>query len=192
MEVQILPWASLPRGVTEARRSLNPLAPVQIRAGLLSFLEDLPYNRAMADDPRDWSPFGDEFQRLQTKLGEIAPSISFEVTWDEDVYHVWDGDGPDPREEGYVPHNVDVTASAIVKGRAIEGVNYLGGVYDYPDEQDAGIHGYLPQMMEEAVSELMEEKGFPARLKKEARAAKGFLEAELKRRYDRDMRRHQG
>lgn len=94
-------------------------------------------------------------EAIFAELRRIAPNIAFSVNWEGDPYHSWDGDGPDPREEGYEPHNVDVIAHAIVNGEDIEGRNNLGGVYDKPDERDPDIHGYLPQMLEEAAKELL-------------------------------------
>ena len=45
------------------------------------------------------------------KLKEIAPNIAFTVGWEEDKHHVWDYEGPDPREEGFIPYDVDVSAN---------------------------------------------------------------------------------
>lgn len=88
-------------------------------------------------------------------LNKIAPDISFSVIWSIDRYFTWDGDGPDPLMEGYISHNVDVLASAIVAGEDLEGRGSIGGVYEKPNEEDPDIHGYLPQKIEGAVDELI-------------------------------------
>lgn len=91
------------------------------------------------------------------KLKKLAPLIAFSVEWIEDPYWVWDYGDPDPRERGYVAHDVDVIARAIIDGEEREGKKNLGGVYEKPGERDSDIHGYLPQMLEEAVVDLVGE-----------------------------------
>jgi len=92
------------------------------------------------------------------KLSRIAPDIEFNVEWVEDPSFAWDGDGPDPREEGYIPHDVLVTASAVFDGEEKVGRAGLGGSYDKPDKQDPDIHGYLPQLLRDALRDLMEKQ----------------------------------
>ena len=87
-------------------------------------------------------------------LRASRPDVAITVTREEDPYFVWDGDGPDPIENGFEPCNVTVTASTIHHGELIQGKSTLGGSYFEPDEPCADIHGYLPQMVEEAVEEL--------------------------------------
>lgn len=87
-------------------------------------------------------------------LRKIAPSVAISVSWELDSYFSWYGDGPDPREEGYSLYNVTVTAKAIVDGEEEEGHAYLGGSYSKPNEHDPNIHGYFPQMVDEALSDL--------------------------------------
>ena len=87
-------------------------------------------------------------------LRASLPDVAITVTREEDPYFVWDGDGPDPIENGFEPCNVTVTASTIHHGELIQGKSTLGGSYFEPDEPCADIHGYLPQMVEEAVEEL--------------------------------------
>lgn len=89
------------------------------------------------------------------KLKRISPNISFSVEHTEDPNYVWDGDGSDPVDEGYVAYDVDVYARAIEGGETVEGQDSLGGVYEIPGEIDKDIGGYLPQMLEEAIIELM-------------------------------------
>jgi hypothetical protein len=88
------------------------------------------------------------------KLKEIAPNVAFSISREYDPDFQWDGDGPDPQDEGYEPQNVTVTANAIVNGELIEGNAYLGGSYDLPDAPCPNVHGYLPQMIEEALTDL--------------------------------------
>jgi hypothetical protein len=122
-----------------------------------------------------------------SKLGQLAPSISFDVEWDEDPYFPWDGDGPDPADEGMVAHDVIVYARAIVAGRMIEGERSLGGVYELPGKRDPEIHGYLYQMLEEAVEELAHQSGpavsgpVPRGLKQQAARAQRYLQEVMRR-----------
>lgn len=91
---------------------------------------------------------------IKKGLREIAPHVLIEVSWSVLLHHSWDGDGPDPREEGYSPYNVTVSARAIVGGEEEEGHAYLGVSYSKPNEHDPNIHGYFPQMVDEALSDL--------------------------------------
>ena len=135
-----------------------------------------------------WSP-KDIFFRLK----RLAPSIAFEVSHERDENFVWDGDGPDPADEGYVAYNFDVTASAIVKGEIAKGESALGGSYNLPAEIDSDIHGYLPQMLREAglalISRLASLRFYPAEvpiptiLKAEAKLAVEYLDRVLRLRY---------
>ena len=81
------------------------------------------------------------------------PDIAVSVSWEFDQYFTWDGDGPDPLDDGYEPHNVTVEASTIRNGEVITGYAYLGGCYA-DDEKCPEIHGYFPQMLEDALHEL--------------------------------------
>ena len=128
--------------------------------------------------PKDWSPLDRYGPRVifQT-LEKIAPGIAFEVEWEEDQFFDWDGDGPDPREEGYIPHDVDVYARAVQRGNLKEGRESLGGAYDKPDELDPDIHGYLPQMLDGAIEEL--ETQVTGDLVKQAKAARKYLKEVL-------------
>lgn len=90
-------------------------------------------------------------------LAKIAPHVAIDVSWKEDPYFRWDGEGPDPAEEGYVAYDVDVTAKAIIDGREVTGQDSLGGVYEKPGNQDQDIHGYFTGMVDRALSELYKE-----------------------------------
>lgn len=137
--------------------------------------------------PREWSPRNpDPPEKIFHELKRIAPSIVFSVSRTEDEDSKWDGDGPDPAEEGFVAYNVEVTAMAIVKGEEIEGVTYLGGSYDKPGEQDPDIHGYLPQMLDDALDDMV--GTLSGLLLRQAKAAKKYLRDAMKRRYDAHMR----
>lgn len=140
--------------------------------------------------PKDWkpeSPLG--VIAIFRNLALVAPSISFEVNRTEDPYFVWDGDGPDPREEGYIPYDYDVYARAIIGGKLFEGRQSLGGSYGSPDDEDGDrdIHGYLPQMIDEALDELSEEVGRKP-IRKEIKAAQKYMEGIMEKRYGRESR----
>jgi len=91
---------------------------------------------------------------LLTALARLAPSIALSVSREIDEAFRWDGDGPDPRLDGFDPYDVTVTARAIIGGAVVEGNDYLGGCYFKPDEDSEDIHGYLPQMITAALDDL--------------------------------------
>ncbi len=88
-------------------------------------------------------------------LRRVAPYLSVDVTWEPDYGEVWDGDGPDPREEGMVAHTVRVAVEIEDdEGEKFEGDDYLGGVWGVPGEEDPDVHGYFPGMLQQALQEL--------------------------------------
>ena len=115
-------------------------------------------------------------------LKKVAPHISFSVERTEDPSFRWDGDGPDPTEEGYIAYDVDVYAKAIEDGDLVEGRASMGGHYDQPDKFDRDIGGYLPQMLEEAVEELKELVSAPNRV--QAIAAAKYLKEVMHARHE--------
>lgn len=88
------------------------------------------------------------------ELRSVAPSIAITTSREEDLSFRWDGDGPDPRQRGFRPYDVTVSVQAIIGGELVSAEAYLGGSYYRPNEPLRDIHGYLPQMIEEAVTEL--------------------------------------
>lgn len=118
-------------------------------------------------------------------LKRIAPNVCFSTSWTEDPNFRWDGDGPDPAEEGYMAYDVDVRAVAIVRGEFREGNASLGGSYSKPGEHDKDIHGYLPQMLAEAAADLSRQ--VRGTIHRQAQASRGFLEKVLRLRYARSM-----
>lgn len=120
---------------------------------------------------------------LILKLREIAPSIVITVTWTPDPHCSWDGDGPDPREEGLNPYDVDVVATVIRNGEFVEGKASLGSTWKKHDEMtedDEDVHGYLPQMLQEAIKELDYTSDHSS-------AALRYLDAEMKRRWQEEQ-----
>lgn len=128
--------------------------------------------------PKDWRP-GLPGEQLLRKMKEVAPHIHFSVEFTPDPYFRWDGDGPDPAEEGYQAYDVDFFARAITKGNIVEGQASLGGHYAKPGEFDMDVSGYLPQKLEEAAAELR--RYVSGSLLKETKAAMEFLKAHMKR-----------
>lgn len=107
-----------------------------------------------------------------------APSINISASKEIDHSFRWDGDGPDPVTEGLYPHDVTVTARAIVGGEMVEGNAYLGGCYYESDAKGVDdIQGYLNQMVDEALCVLDGLQGLP-HLFDEIKAAKAFLKTE--------------
>lgn len=132
-------------------------------------------------------------EAIFAELRKIAPNIAFSVRHEEDPNYRWDGDGPDPAEEGYVAYGVDVTARAIIDGEIREGSASLGGTYNKPDEIDPDISGYLPQMLEEALEELRRQPRTTAyhlhgSLHDEADAAKKYLRGVMRLRHEEQRR----
>jgi hypothetical protein len=125
---------------------------------------------------------------LKTALVAVAPNIAFDVIWEVDPNFTWDGDGPDPVEDqGIFPHDVEVRAMAILDGELKVGSDYLGGCYGEWDSADAEIGGYLNQMLEEALDELL--KLIPATvpvspLLRQYLDAKNAISERSKRQYD--------
>lgn len=92
---------------------------------------------------------------IYAALAVCAPDIEFSSSRELDEDSEWDGDGPDPVEEGFSPYVVTVTARCIANGRLQEGERSLSSSYFRDDEEIGDVHGYLPQMLEEAASELL-------------------------------------
>lgn len=83
------------------------------------------------------------------------PDIAISITWEQDPHFSWDGDGPYPENDGYLPHTVEVRATQIRNGEMKTASAYLGGCYSKDGgEDDPEISGYLDQMIDEAFSEL--------------------------------------
>lgn len=93
-------------------------------------------------------------EEITAELKQIAPDIVFSVSWANDPYCSWDGDGPSPREEGFNPYDVDFKATAIANGDFVEGEASLGSCWYKPDQLDPDVGGYLVQKLEEAADEL--------------------------------------
>lgn len=121
---------------------------------------------------------------IYAELRKIAPSIAFAASHSPDIDEVWDGDGPDPADEGMIAVVVDVSATAIVGGEEVEGHGYLSSHYIEYGEDLGDVSGYLPQMLEEAVEELAEQLPDDSPVKAESAAVVVFLKEEMRRRYD--------
>ena len=88
------------------------------------------------------------------KLKIEFPEIYTFTLWEYDSSYSWDGDGHDPQDEGYLPHNVTVCAEKIVNGEKLIGLAYLGGCYKREDEENEDIDGYFEQLAQEAIANL--------------------------------------
>ncbi len=92
---------------------------------------------------------------IMSGLRRIAPDITIDTVWSEDPYFIWDGEGPDPVNKGYVPHNVVVRAEVqTVDGETLSGDDGLGGVYERPGVEPGDVHGHFYDMLGVALSEL--------------------------------------
>ena len=121
---------------------------------------------------------------LCQQLKAIAPSVVFQVKHTKDPNCIWDGDKSfDPDEEGFEAYDVDVKANAIVAGEFVTGTASLGGTWEKPDEIDPYIGGYLPQMLQEAAEELLENETLPKELRGQLENAVKFLCEHMKHRH---------
>jgi hypothetical protein len=92
-----------------------------------------------------------------TDLAGHAPHLHLSTTWEEDPTFTWDGDGPDPATSGFYAHDVTVAVRRIEQGQILEAESHLGGSYSqFGGPHCPDIHGYFPQMAEEALEELGE------------------------------------
>ena len=130
-----------------------------------------------------------EAKDLVHELRGIAPSIAVHVSKESDPGFRWDGDGPDPEGDGLYPYDVCVTAKAILDGRLVEGVAYLGGSYYEPGEPVGDAHGYLPQMLRDALESLQDQAGPLTEAAHQAGRAIRFLSLEMDKRYEEAMAR---
>jgi len=141
----------------------------------------------MRTGPKDWSPRNPwSPEQVWQTLRKLAPSCVFSIHREVDNDFSWDGDGPDPREEGYLPYNIEVRAAVIAEGKYVEHSEYLGGSYDKPGDFDMDVHGYLPQLLDEAISGLP--KNIPKHLEAELKKASTFMKEVMKARYDMQRR----
>lgn len=131
---------------------------------------------------------------ILAKLKELAPSVAFETSRSIDATFEWDGDGPDPADDGMFPYDVLVTASTVIDGELIEGRAGLGGCYMTKEEKIDDIGGYLPQKLEEALDELadqlagnMEPDTTLLSVKAQLRVSKAFLKNESRRRWEEEQ-----
>lgn len=123
---------------------------------------------------------------LFAQLTAIASAIAFSISYERDDSFRWDGDGPDPREEGFDVYDVTVSASAIVNGTLVIGSDSMGGHYEKPDERDEDLGGYLPQMLDEAAADLARALGKSGcvDLLAQIESARAHLKTEMHRRYE--------
>ncbi len=95
-------------------------------------------------------------------IRRVAPDVEISINWQEDPHFEWDGDGPDPRASGYIPHDVTVRAEIRTDDDIlIFGEEYIGGVYEKEYEQSDDIHGYFPGMVNDALAELYKKAAGP-------------------------------
>lgn len=125
---------------------------------------------------------------IAARLAILAPCIAFSVSREIDENYRWDGDGPDPRENGFDAYDVTVTARTIVDGQIVEGENCLGGSYFQDDEPTGKIHGYLLQMLAEAVCDLRDSLSrsgnHTGQSKEQLNAALAYITDAMQKAYD--------
>lgn len=97
---------------------------------------------------------------LIAELAKVAPSIAIETIWERDTHARWDADDSlDP--DDFTAWQSEVKVSAIIGGKMVSGSEYLGGTWekygDKPGESNPEISGYLPQMIQEALNDLLKQ-----------------------------------
>lgn len=131
-------------------------------------------------------------QQIARMLKRLAPSIACTLVYERDPYYTWDGDGPDPSDEGYEPFTVTVVVKTIEGGEEISGLDDLGGNYEKVDSRgrvshpDEDIGGYLPQMLDKALEELLEELGEivgGASVKTQVKKARAYIKRYMRESY---------
>lgn len=122
--------------------------------------------------------------KLFAELARIAPNCRFSASRTLDPCCSWDGDGADPREQGFSAYDVTVTAETIINGEIVEGSASLGPSWYQPGEPLDDIHGYLPQMLEEAATELQGKVEHCSPLYFTLAHAITFLKNEMRRLYN--------
>ena len=115
-------------------------------------------------------------------LRKIAPSIVFETSRNIDETFVWDGAGPDPKKRGYMPFDITVAATTILKGKLFTEEVYLGGSYYKPAQPIGDIYGYLPQMLLECAENL--QKKTSGKVQEELEATCVFLKQRMREIYE--------
>lgn len=91
---------------------------------------------------------------LLESMRDIAPHVRIEIIKELDPFFEWDGDSPDPALSGLVCYQVEIKAICITQGFMEEHSAYLGGCYDKPGAYCPDIHGYLPQLIDDALEGL--------------------------------------
>lgn len=120
---------------------------------------------------------------VYARLKELAPNVSFTDSKEVDEDEVWDGDGPDPQDEGFTPYAVTWTATTIHQGNELEGNAYLGSCY-MKDEEIGACHGYTPQKLEEAAQELKDQLPGNDPARDQLYKVLAFLKVEKRDRYN--------
>lgn len=132
-------------------------------------------------------------QTILETLRTIAPNVAVAVHWSHD-----DGsfngagdwtEGEDPDE--WQVWQSEVVASAILRGQEVSGNANLVGIWekssDHPATSNPDISGYLPQMLEEALEELLgqvPEGDWRSSLRSQIENALNFLKTEMRERGD--------
>jgi len=125
---------------------------------------------------------------LKDNLARLAPSIALETIWEHDEDARWDIEDPELDANDYQAWQSEVRATAIIGGNAVTKSAHLCGTWekfgDHPSKSNPDISGYLPQMIEEALTELGQQLPQPSAVWLECAAAIAYVKGEMQRRYD--------
>ena len=149
---------------------------------------------------KNYQPTALEGNELIDALKRIAPQMTVEVIWEPDPDGEWFEENGNVRN--YECWQSEVKVQIQLNGEFFDGNAYLGGTWenkgDHPSESNPNISGYLPQMIEEAIDELI--KSVPAAQYQETEeelrtgeavlAAKKFVKDQMRLSYDAQQRQH--
>lgn len=83
-----------------------------------------------------------------------CPEVNISVTREIDDFAVWDEKELGEKPDDCQPYVFTVTARTIRNGEMLTGESTLSESWCTPDEPIDDVHGYLPQMIDEALGEL--------------------------------------
>lgn len=120
------------------------------------------------------------------KMKELAPNVAFDLNHEIDDLYVWDGDpNQNPETDDFVPHEITITAKTIHQGVLIQGEAVSTGHYAKYG-QEPNIDDLLPQLLQDALDELIEQF---SEISQKCDNARKFLEEIIRDAYNQQRRK---
>lgn len=105
---------------------------------------------------------------LFATLNAIAPAICIETIWEHDEDARWDIEDNTLDPDDFTAWQSEVRASVILDGKLVSESAYMSGTWekygDDPRKSNPEISGYLPQMIQEALRELLKRTTNPGQV----------------------------